>query len=287
MMTLVLFYEKLGKCGTKPAILPIVPGYTKSFEPSFLKSSYPQSLKDLHKIEYVTLNYKELIDICNNVDISITFEQLINIEKATCLQANCYKWYHFRTGRVTASVVVGVCHSTIEKPSINLIKQIHYPKHFIAQLLCGGTKMKKLPRNCTCTESGFYISHEEPFLWATPDALIHCDCCGDGCLEIKSPFMGKEKFLFELLHNDLPLLEENSVTKVNVNDNYCYQIQCQLFVTKKNHCNFFVWTTTDWHLERISTDKEFCNEMTVQTKNVLIFVFFQKFLENFTQDVQS
>ena len=142
-MKFVLFFEKLGKCGTKPAILPIVPGYTKSFEPSFLKSSYPQSLKDLHKIEYVTLNYKELIDICNNVDISITFEQLINIEKATCLQANCYKWYHFRTGRVTASVVVGVCHSTIEKPSINLIKQIHYPKHFIAQLLCGGTKMKK------------------------------------------------------------------------------------------------------------------------------------------------
>ena len=147
--------------------------------------------------------------------------------------------------------------------------------------------MKKLPRNCTSTESGFYISHEEPFLGATPDALIHCDCCGDGCLEIKSPFMGKEKFLFELLRNDLPLFEENSVTKVNVNDNYCYQIQCQLFVTKKNYCNFFVWTTTDWHLERISTDKEFCNEMTVQTKNVLIFVFFQKFSENFTQDVQS
>ena len=93
--------------------------------------------------------------------------------------------------------------------------------------------MKKLPRNCTCTESGFYISHEEPFLGATPDALIHCDCCGDGCLEIKSPFTGKEKFLFELLRNDLPLFEENSVTKVNVNDNYCYQIQCQLFVTKK------------------------------------------------------
>ena len=52
----------------------------KILEPSLLKSNYPQSLKDLYKIENVTLNYKKLIDICNNVDISINFEHLINIE---------------------------------------------------------------------------------------------------------------------------------------------------------------------------------------------------------------
>ena len=60
------YYEKLCKCGKKSAILSIVPGYTKSFEPSLLNSSYPPSLKDLYKIEHVTLNYKEPIDICNN-----------------------------------------------------------------------------------------------------------------------------------------------------------------------------------------------------------------------------
>ena len=69
------FYEKLSKCGTKPVIHSIVPGYTKSFEPSLLKSSYLQSLKDLYEIEHVTLNYKGLIDICYNVDISITTYQ--------------------------------------------------------------------------------------------------------------------------------------------------------------------------------------------------------------------
>ena len=118
-------YEKLSKCGTKQAILSIDPGYTKCFELSLWKSSYPESLKDLYKIEH-----EKLIDICNNADISVTFEQLINIEKATCLQANCNKWYHFRTGRVTASVVCGDCHSVIEKPLISLIKQICYPKKF-------------------------------------------------------------------------------------------------------------------------------------------------------------
>ena len=34
------YYEKLCKCGKKPAVLSIVPGYTKSFEPSLLNSSY-------------------------------------------------------------------------------------------------------------------------------------------------------------------------------------------------------------------------------------------------------
>ena len=96
--------------------------------------------------------------------------------------------------------------------------------------------------------------------------MIHCDCCGDGCLEIKFPFMGREKFIFGLLGDDLFWHEENAITKLNVNDNYYYQIQCQLFVTKKNHCDFFVWTTKDWHLERISIDKEFCHEMIAQSR---------------------
>ena len=39
-----------------------------------------------------------------------------------------------------------------------------------------------------------------------------------------------------------------------------------MFVTKKNYCDFFVWTTKYWHLERISTDMEFDNEMIVQSR---------------------
>ena len=120
--------------------------------------------------------------------------------------------------------------------------------------------------NFKLAESGFYISQQDPFLGATPNALLHCHCCGNGCLEIKCPFMGTENFIFELLGVIHFLFEENAITKLNVNGNYYYQIQCQLFVTKKNYCDFFVWTTKDWHLEQISIDKEFCNEMIVQCR---------------------
>ena len=73
-----------------------------------------------------------------------------------------------------------------------------------------------------------------------------------------------------MLGDDSFLLEENTITKVNVSDSYYYQIQCQLFVTKKNYCDFFVWTTKDWHFERISIDKEFCNEMI----DYILYIFY-------------
>ena len=99
-----------------------------------------------------------------------------------------------------------------------------------------------------------------------PDALIDCYYCGDGCLEIKCPFTGREKFIFKLSGDYSFLIEETAITKLNFNDNYYYQIQCHLFVTTKNYCDFFVRTTKEWYLERISIDMEFCNEMVVQSR---------------------
>ena len=38
------FFNKLSKCGTKPAILSIVPGYCNEYAPQLLTKSYPKSL---------------------------------------------------------------------------------------------------------------------------------------------------------------------------------------------------------------------------------------------------
>jgi hypothetical protein len=34
--------------------------------------------------------------------------------------------------------------------------------------------------------SGFAINSQHPFLGATPDGIISCDCCGKGALEINT-----------------------------------------------------------------------------------------------------
>ena len=84
-----------------------------------------------------------------------------------------------------------------------------------------------------------------------------------------------------MLGDDSFLLEENAITKLNVNDNYYYQFQCQLFVTKKNYCDFFVWTTKDWHLEQISVDKEFCQEMIMQSRKCFKLCILPEILRKF------
>ena len=118
------FFNKSSKCGTKPAVLSIVPGYCNEYALQLLKKSYSKSLLDLYDSKLPCLNYKELIDYCQNV----TAEQQSNVEVATRKQHLSKNWFHFRTGRITASKIYRVYHTTVTNPSISLIKEICYPE---------------------------------------------------------------------------------------------------------------------------------------------------------------
>ena len=47
--------------------------------------------------------------------------------------------------------------------------------------------MKTSHRGFVCTDSRLVISTTHPFIGASPDGNIHCECCGPGVLEIKCP----------------------------------------------------------------------------------------------------
>lgn len=42
--------------------------------------------------------------------------------------------------------------------------------------------------------AGLFISMERPYVGASPDGIISCECCGRGTLEVKCPFCYKENF---------------------------------------------------------------------------------------------
>ena len=48
---------------------------------------------------------------------------------------------------------------------------------------------------CQVSDTGLYINPDVPHLGAPPDGLVTCDCCGEGCLEIKCPLCRKDQFL--------------------------------------------------------------------------------------------
>ena len=190
------FFSKLSTCGTKPAILSIVPGYCNEYAPQLFTKSYPKSLSDLYDSKLACLNYKELVDYYQNVNITMTAEQQSNVEVATRKQHLLENWFLFRTGRITASKIYRVCHTTVTNPSISLIKEICYPEShkFKSQATKWGCDHERIAlnnyynlmeephENFSANECGFLISLTVPYIGASPDALVSCNCCGNGCL---------------------------------------------------------------------------------------------------------
>ena len=105
----------------------------------------------------------------------------------------------------------------------------------------------------------FFISLTVPYIGASPDALVSCNCCGNSCLESKCPFDSREKFVFEILDCIDGYLEGDvkNGTKLKTTHMYYYQIQCQLNVTGRKYCDFYVWIEKDYHFERVFLDTEF------------------------------
>ena len=118
------FFNKLSKCGTKPAILSVVPGYYNEYAPQLLTEPYPKSQLNLYDSKFAYLNYKELFDYCQNVNITVT------AEVTTRKQHLSKNWFHFRTGRITASKIYRVCHAAVTNLPISLIKEICYPESY-------------------------------------------------------------------------------------------------------------------------------------------------------------
>ena len=105
-------------------------------------------------------------------------------------------------------------------------------------------------------ECGFHIIPELPFIGASPDGLVNCKCCGDGCLEVKCPFCRKDEFIFEAADDKRFCLKKNSNNELCLDKKhpYCYQIETLLHISKRNYCHFYVWTSKDYHIERILPD---------------------------------
>ena len=116
-------------------------------------------------------------------------------------------------------------------------------------------------RNLAVSPTGFYISPKYPHLGASPDGKVSCDCCGTGCLEIKCPYLARDKTLLDLSKKRGFCLVGSSPSdetlKLDRKHNYYFQVQCQLHATQSPYCDFCVWTPTELHIERITPDAHF------------------------------
>lgn len=271
------FYDTLSLCGTRPAILSIIPKFSSNYVPKRFLEAFPEPLSMLYKPEYMELEYHELLEVCEEVKVDITNEMALAIERETRLQSNSKLWFKYRAGRVTASRMKAVCHTDPTNPSQSLVKAICYPEMFCftSKQTAWGCRHEKSAReiytkkvkgehtNLSVCVSGLLINHNWPFIGASPDGIIFCDCCGKGTLEIKCPYCHKGESITSAVSDSQFCLQTSSDGTLHLKHkhSYYYQVQTQLFVSDLEYCDFCVCTfaedDTDLHIERIHKDQSF------------------------------
>ena len=92
-------------------------------------------------------------------------------------------------------------------------------------------------------ESRLFISQAYPYLGASPDGVITCNCCGEGILEIRLSLTKGDKLISEYITQPEFCLTYNDSNKISLKNTHSYmqQIQHQMFVTGRLYCGFEVF----------------------------------------------
>ena len=90
------------------------------------RPSLPIAFTSLYNPEYTNLSHTELASKCGEIlqNITVNQEESTNVEELTRNQSSSTKWYKYKEGRLTASNFYDICHTSIQRPSVSLIKRI-------------------------------------------------------------------------------------------------------------------------------------------------------------------
>ncbi|KAL5011782.1 hypothetical protein ScPMuIL_010333 [Solemya velum] len=121
-------FEKFSMAGSKAGVLRVVPDICKKFKPTSLSEEFPLILTSLYKYAHIDLDFSMLLAKCEAVELTVSPEQSKSVEQATRTQAAGKLWFHFRSGRVTASNMKRVCRTDPDQPSQSLVRTICYPE---------------------------------------------------------------------------------------------------------------------------------------------------------------
>ncbi len=181
--------------------MSVVDPYSEKFV--VFSDKLPRLLQSLFKPTYLEYNYSQLLELANDhTEENITPTMVQSLVNLTSDQSKSKHWFQYRAGRVTASRFRQVLHTDTHQPSVSLVKHICYPdvhrfsnpatawgcEHEKSALQAYKSEVMLQHEGVNVSRCGFIVCEEHPFLGASPDALVQCDCCGLGVVEIKCPF---------------------------------------------------------------------------------------------------
>lgn len=149
------------------------------------------------------------------------FDHLIQITK---LQADSKDWGIHRAGRITASISKEAFKTNMNNTSTSFINKImQYSENISVPATRYGTKYEDIARNdykkisksihanFTVEKTGLHIPHEFPYLGASPDGIVSCQCHGNGLLEIKCPYKYQKSLQEWITDSNCPINKDGTM----------------------------------------------------------------------------
>ena len=215
--------------------------------PDTLTSLYDPSSINLSKTELHNLcedRYKEYVD-------SYTQTNYDNLTEITKKQNLSKIWMYHRASRITASVSYKVDRMKTQ-PSESLTKTImQYNDLVDTKFTSYGretepearryytNKLKDIHADFSVDITGFHVNADEPYLGASPDALVFCSCHAKKILEIKCPFKYKAGIVNWYDDKDFIL---DKFGKIKPNHPYYHQVQIQMHVTGYQYADLLIYS---------------------------------------------
>ena len=235
-----------------------------------LPDNMPNSVVGLARLLQVHETYTQdenIVKFINSLNLSDF--QIKLIEEATRSQSSSDEWFKQREGRITASNFhrVYTRMETLKKTpneNINNLTQLLIHKDWFetfatrhgitaepqakSELI---TVLKEKGHKIINTrECGTVVSKEYPYLSASPDLIIECQCCGVTLAEIKCPYSIRDE---KPSSGNLKQLQEtDNGISLKTNHAHYHQIQGQLGVTNNAQSWYFVFTHHGYYIKKIA-----------------------------------
>ena len=226
---------------------------------------------------------RDTINPENFVELMASFrstEAAANLEKATVKQSKCTLWHNHRIGRITSSKMHRLFTLRPSTDRTCAVKEIIERHHVKTPAMTYGLQKESIARvaytkysrmfhdGFVCTESGLILDPELPYLGASPDGLVECDCCGKGCLEIKClktyenglPDPGTVSDI----PSNFPIDDEYQLKKTHP---YYTQVQGHMLVCKVGYCDLYLWSKSNSTAVRVFRDDNFIQELLNKLHN--------------------
>lgn len=294
-------FQQLNTNNTKPNVLRVLPAHCQQFK----VDDHPTSLRALHQKQCEGKSLPELQEFCKDIDINVSPQASQKLEEDTRSQADSHLWFSARAGRITASKLHAVCHTNTDHPSISLVRQICYPEQhkFSSIYTDWGNQKEDAAResyllrkkaehdNLTFRPSGVHVPPEFPFMGASPDGIVSCNCHGTGCIEIKCPYIYRNSSLDEAFSDKSFCLQrdvgDKSTLSLKPGHKYFVQVQAQLFLSHSLYCDFIVWTTVDMAVVRVFPDQVFWDECVDKARKLFRLAILPELVGNWTVHEQA